>query len=312
MIKAATLTLNPCLDKTMYFESSFKAGELNRMSSYILTLGGKGVNVSRFFKILGIEAVAYGFSGGNNGKTMKALLDEEGVKYNFTETTAETRMNLKMIDSDKVCTEANEKGGPVSEEELKNLLSYIETNTECGQYFFLGGSIPHPVDNTVYNSIIQVLKSRGAKVVLDCDGKALKSGIEAKPSLIKPNLFELSGLVGKEITTLDEALAECESLYVEKGVEVLCTMSEKGAIFAGECGLFSVDSPHVELRGFTGAGDSFLTAFVYEREKTGSVEEALKFASSAAAAKVELPGSSLPSKDDMKKYISCVNVRKHK
>lgn len=311
MMKSSTLTLNPCLDKTMYFDSEFRAGELNRMSSYILTLGGKGVNVSRFFKILGTEAEAYGFCGGNNGKTMKALLDEEGVKYNFTEVNAETRMNLKMIDSNKVCTEANEKGGPISEDELKKLLSDIEANTECGQYFFLGGSIPHPVDNSVYNSIIQVLKSKGARVVLDCDGEALKRGLEAGPSLIKPNLYELSGLVGKEVKGLEDALRECKRLYVENGVEILCTMSEQGAVFCGKEGLFSVSSPSVELRGFTGAGDSFLTAFIYEREKSGSIEQALKFASSAAAAKVELPGSTLPTKEDMKKYISCVTVRRY-
>ena len=230
MMKAATLTLNPCLDKTMYFSSEFKAGALNRMNSYILTLGGKGVNVSRFFKILGIDAVAYGFSGGNNGNTMKALLDEEGVRYCFTETKAETRMNLKMIDVNKVCTEANEKGGPISEKELEKLLCDIKANAECGEYFFLGGSIPHPVDNYVYNSITQVLKSMGVKVVLDCDGEALKKGIEAKPSLIKPNLFELSGLVGKEIETVEEKQA-----VRNDPARLVCVLGEKRKSFQMVC-----------------------------------------------------------------------------
>ncbi|MBE6572955.1 MAG: 1-phosphofructokinase family hexose kinase [Ruminococcaceae bacterium] len=308
MIRAATLTLNPCLDRTMYFQNRFEAGALNRASQTVLTLGGKGINVSRFFKILGVDAPAYGFSGGSNGDIMKKLLFEEGVECCFTESMADTRMNIKMIDQSEVCTEANEKGGPISDLELKKLLSDLENAVEKDKYFFLGGSIPHPVDNSVYNFITQMLKDKGAKVILDCDGEALKKGIEAGPSLIKPNLFELSGLVGKKVETVEDALSECKRLYVEKGVEILCTMSEKGAIFAGECGLFSVTSPRVELRGFTGAGDSFLTAFIYERERTGSVAEALKFASSAAGAKVELPGSTLPTLDEMKKYISCVEI----
>lgn len=308
MIRAATLTLNPCLDRTMYFGNTFEAGALNRASGTVLTLGGKGINVSRFFKILGVEAPAYGFSGGSNGDVMKKLLSEEGVECRFTESSADTRMNIKMIDPNEVCTEANERGGPISEDELNKLLSQLEDDAEPDKYFFLGGSIPHPVDNSVYNFITQMLKGKGAKVILDCDGEALKKGIEAGPSLIKPNLFELSGLVGRKIETVEDALSECKRLYVEKGVEILCTMSEKGAIFTGECGVFSVTSPRVELRGFTGAGDSFLTAFVFERERTGSIEQALKFASSAAAAKVELPGSTLPTLDDMKKYISCVEV----
>ncbi len=311
MMKAATLTLNPALDRTMYFDKPFRAGELNRCCDTVTTLGSKGINVSRFLKLFDIDALAYGFCGGDTGKTMSNMLLEEGVSFSFIETEAPTRMNIKMIDSEGVCTEANEKGGPITEKALKSLIDLMENSAEKGKYFFLGGSIPHPVEKSVYNSITQVLKSKGAKVILDCDGEALKQGIEAKPSLIKPNLFELSGLVGRQITEESDALATCKQLYVEKGVEILCTMSEKGAVFAGREGVFSVTSPRVTLRGFTGAGDSFLSAFTYMRDKTGNIEESLKFASSAAAAKVELPGSTLPKLGDMDKYIDAVSTKRY-
>lgn len=310
MMKAATLTLNPALDRTMYFDTPFKAGELNRCYDTVTTLGSKGINVSRFLKLFGVEATAYGFSGGDTGVTMERMLTEEGVKYDFTPTLAPTRMNIKMMDSKGACTEANEKGGPITDEELKNLISRVEKDAEKGKYYFLGGSIPHPVEKCVYNSITQVLKSKGAKVILDCDGEALERGLEAKPSLIKPNLYELSLLLGKDIKDPDAAIVECKRLYVEKGVEILCTMSEKGAVFAGEEGVFSVTSPRVEMRGFTGAGDSFLAAFTYTREKTNDIEYSLRFASSAAAAKVELPGSTLPPLEDMTKYIDIVSIKR--
>ena len=311
MMKAATLTLNPALDRTMYFDRPFIAGKLNRCCDTVTTLGSKGINVSRFLKLFGVEATAYGFSGADTGKTMKRMLDGEGVVYDLTETHAPTRMNIKMIDSAGECTEANEKGGPITDEELNNLISRVEKDAEKGKYYFLGGSIPHPVEKGVYNSITQVLKSRGAKVILDCDGEALEKGLEAKPSLIKPNLYELSLLLGKEIKDPDAAIKECKCLYVEKSVEILCTMSEKGAVFAGKEGVFSVTSPRVEMRGFTGAGDSFLAAFTYMRDKTDDIEYSLRFASSAAAAKVELQGSTLPRLEDMDKYIDAVKTTRH-
>ena len=311
MMKAATLTLNPALDRTMYFEKPFRAGELNRCFDTVTTLGSKGINVSRFLKIFGVDALAYGFSGGDTGVTMENMLRDEGVNFSFVKTEAPTRMNIKMIDSDGTCTEANEKGGPITDEALKTLVERMENSAEKGKYFFLGGSIPHPVEKGVYNSITQVLKSRGAKVILDCDGEALERGIEAKPSLIKPNLYELSLLLHKDIKDPDEAIKECKRLYVEKSVEILCTMSEKGALFVGKEGVFSVTSPRVEMRGFTGAGDSFLSAFTYMRDKTNDIEYSLKFASSAAAAKVELPGSTLPKKEDMDKYIDAVTARRY-
>ena len=311
MMKAATLTLNPALDRTMYFEKPFRVGELNRCFDTVTTLGSKGINVSRFLKIFGVNALAYGFSGGDTGVTMENMLRDEGVDFSFVKTEAPTRMNIKMIDSDGICTEANEKGGPITDEALKTLVEMMENSVEKGKYFFLGGSIPHPVEKGVYNSITQVLKSRGAKVILDCDGEALERGLEARPSLIKPNLYELSLLLHKDIKDPDEAIKECKRLYVEKSVEILCTMSEKGALFVGKEGVFSVTSPRVEMRGFTGAGDSFLSAFTYMRDKTNDIEYSLKFASSAAAAKVELPGSTLPKKEDMDKYIDAVTARRY-
>lgn len=307
-MKISTLTLNPALDRTMYFSSPFKAGELNRCAKSVVTLGGKGINVSRFFGKLGIDVPAYGFSGGSNGDEMKKLLAEEGITSYFVETKAPTRMNIKMIDSDSNCTEANEKGGPIEEAELDLLISNIEKHTESQQLFFMCGSIPHPVDNSVYNFLIKRLKKKDVRVVLDCDGEALRNGLEAQPYLIKPNLFELSQLVGKELKTTKEAVYEAKKIYDEKGVEVLCTMSEKGAFYVGKRGLFTVTSPHVKLAGFTGAGDSFLSAFIYMTQIGGDIEKSLKFASSAAAAKVELPGSTLPEAKDMNKFTDMISV----
>ena len=47
--------------------------------------------------------------------------------------------------------------------------------------------------------------------------------MEAGPALIKPNLYELSLLLGREVGP-DDAAAECASLYGSTGTEVLCTL----------------------------------------------------------------------------------------
>ena len=308
MMRAATLTLNPCLDKTMYFDTPFKAGELNRCRESIITLGSKGVNVSRFLGLFGVRAAAFGFCGGDTGEQMKRMLDSEGVDYKFTKTAAPTRMNIKMIDSEGSCTEANEKGGPINADELSQLITDVENFVTGGEYFFLGGSVPYPIEKSVYKLLITRLKEKGAKVILDCDGAALKTGLEAKPYMIKPNLFELSQLCREDIKTTEKACEWVKRIYLQTGVEILCTLSEKGAIYCGEKGLLSVDSPQVTLRGFTGAGDSFLASFIYMLDRTDDVEEALKFASSAAGAKVECPGSLLPKEKDTYKYKDSLTV----
>ena len=329
---AATLTLNPSLDRTMYFDRAFEAGELNRASApSVLTLGSKGINVTRAWAAMGVSAPAYVFSGGKNGLLMEEMLDGEGMPYVSVATEAETRMNIKMIAPGGICTEANERGGPITEAELKAMLDAIESGVRLStthpqhpfsdpenrqntpspaiKYMALGGSIPQGVDTAVYNSITRLCNSCGVRVLLDCDGNALKEGIKAKPFLIKPNLYELSGLVGHYVTEPEEAVGICRKLSVESGVNILCTMSEKGALWASDGRVWRARSPQgLTVRGFTGAGDTFLAAFTWKFDETGDPAEALRFASSASAFKITLPGSQIPTLSEMEHYLDAVSV----
>jgi len=43
--------------------------------------GGKGIDVSRAIHEMGGVSIAYGFIGGDNGRAVEILLDEEGVLF---------------------------------------------------------------------------------------------------------------------------------------------------------------------------------------------------------------------------------------
>ena len=296
-----SVTLNPALDRTMRF-NTFLPGELNRAVDTSLSAGGKGINLSRMLKKCGVNSPAFGFAGGRCGRIICDVLREEGIDTRFTETVSETRMNIKIITDNGETTEANETGGPIESGELDTLCNALYKSTGSGKLVVLGGSIPQGVDKSVYNSIIKELKKRGARTILDCDGEALIHGIEAKPCLIKPNNKELSNYLGKKIETITEAVEGAACLYVDKSVEILCTLGKSGAVFAGKDGLYTVSSPVVEMKSFAGAGDAFLAAFLYMREHTGSIPEALRFAASAAAVKVTLKGTIFPERADMARY----------
>jgi 1-phosphofructokinase len=135
---------------------------------------------------------------------MRDMLTAENIELHLTETASETRMNIKIITEAGETTEASERGGPVSVSELNTLCDALYKG--CGELLVLGGSIPQGVDKCVYNSVITVLKEFGVRTVLDCDGDALRLGIDAKPTLIKPNNLELSEYLGKKIDRLRSTL----------------------------------------------------------------------------------------------------------
>lgn len=322
-MKIASLTLNPCIDKTLYFNGAFKAGSLNRAAYSVQSAGGKGINVARIYRRLGIRASAYGFCGGAVGGLLRDLLSAEDLNADFVPTAAETRMCMKMIDADGVCTEANEAGGPITEEEYKalrkKLIGFAQTCGEVGEegYFFAGGSVPAGIEKSAYRELIHALAPYPVRFILDADGEALKAGLDAHPWLIKPNDFELAGLLGYELTGRDaesrarSAAKASRRICAEYGTNVLCTLGADGAVYTDEEGSTYVNAPKVRLRGFTGAGDTFLASFVFAYEKTGGdTAGALCFASSAAAAKVELSGTEMPNREQMMKFVEKVEAKK--
>ena len=312
-MKIITLALNPAVDRTMYF-NAVKIGALNRASAESVTVaGGKGLGNSFVLKKLGIDSKCLGFWGGNNGGLIIRGLQQEKIDYNNDMTRCESRMNIKIISENNEPTEFNESGGPILPEERELMLSRIKDSLENGaEYFFMGGSVPAGIEKSFYRDILNL--GGGVKFILDCDGEALKLCMEnkKKPYIIKPNQFELEQYCGKKFDLdnnfeleLEKVKCELKNIYDKTGVIILCTLGGYGGLYCGGEGIYYVRAPRVEVKGFSGAGDTFLPAFcavyfkLFDLPEGGGAETALKFAVAASAAKVKKPGTETASVDEI-------------
>jgi len=71
-------------------------------------------------------------------------------------------------------------------------------------------------------------------------------------------------------------------------VEVLCTLGERGSVFAGKEGKFICPATKADAKRFKGAGDVFLARYIYERnERSAGVFDAMKKASEKTAVYLE-------------------------
>jgi 1-phosphofructokinase len=114
----ATVTLNPAVDKSVTLRD-FAEGKTNRVEVARLDAGGKGINVAKVLKRLGVEVCALGFEAGGNGRFILDALKAEGIPAEFIQVPGETRVNLKIRDLEKgIETELNEAGFPVTAEHL--------------------------------------------------------------------------------------------------------------------------------------------------------------------------------------------------
>ena len=61
MKKVLTMTLNPCIDRTVYFDS-FRVGKTNIVKKVLEEAAGKGINVAVGLQHLEVPVKALGFA----------------------------------------------------------------------------------------------------------------------------------------------------------------------------------------------------------------------------------------------------------
>ena len=311
--KFAVLSLNPGIDRALYLPSPMMSGSLNRAARSVTTQGSKGANVAIMLHRLGCDVEYYTFGGGEFGDLSNSFLTREGIKVNSVETICGVRMNTKVIDSECVCTELNERGGVFRPDEVAALTeAFTATDADV---LCLCGSIPQGVEKDVYKVFTEFGKSTGKRVVLDCDGEALVLGLEANPDIIKPNEYELenlgisTGMFEKFSTDQEERLRDvteaCVKVAKRYGTTIICTRGAEGAVHANPKGeVIFRESMKVRLLGFSGAGDTFLSGYIAARFDKGFTEEyALICATASGAAKVVLEGTELPEATDIDEAI---------
>jgi len=181
----ATITLNPSLDRTITVHG-LRVNESNRWTNLRYYAGGKGIDVSRAIHEMGGTTIAYGFIGGDGGRTLEILLDEEGVPFSFTPVEQETRTNFIITDTRTFQqTIINAPGPHISKKELERFLEKLRRIYPHPDLMVVSGSVPPGVPANIYYDIVLGAKGYGVRTILDAEGQWLEEGIKAKPYLIK-------------------------------------------------------------------------------------------------------------------------------
>lgn len=279
----ATVTLNPAIDKTCK-TARMIPGQVNRMDSMTNIAGGKGINVTKILRQYGYEVVALGFLGGYTGRFIEESLRDMGAECRFTKIAGDTRCNLNVLSEDGYVTELLEPGPVISKEELTAFLAEYEGALAACELVILSGSIPKGVPGNIYVKLIELANGAGVKVLLDTSGEALKAGISAKPFMIKPNLKELEGLIGRKINDREEAeTVACG--FASHGIShVMVSMGAKGLLYAHDEKVLFAKAPDIKAVNTVACGDSVVASFAMSLLKEDNMEECLKQAAAISAA----------------------------
>jgi len=282
-----TVTLNAAIDRTLTVPN-FQRGQRHRASAGVTLAGGKGINVARALKLLGVPVVATGLVGGATGTRIVEQLTSEAILNDFVHIEGESRTSTAVVDpTGGTYTEINEWGPVVRPDELEMLLEKLRYLTQGAELVVFAGSLPRDVQPDFYAEATRELSRRQIQVALDTEGPPLALGVESEPFLVTPNQTEAEALVGQEFHD-DEDFRVALDTVAEMGARNVLITTDQGCLALlreeREALRYRAVAPLVDPVSTVGSGDVLLAAFVAARHAGRSNEEALRAAVAAGAA----------------------------
>lgn len=293
-----TLTPNPSVDRTIAVDE-LRHGEVHRATSSRIDAGGKGVNVSRALAAQGVSTTAVLPVGGPEGRLMEALLDAAAVPRVAVPVAGSLRMNVTVVEPDGTTTKLNEPGPRLAGAELDALVA-ATLDRAAGASWVVGcGSLAPSMPTGLYADLVHRAHDLGVRIAIDSSGEAMRAAVEAGPDLIKPNHEELAELVGRDLPTLVDVVDAARGLVASGIATVVVSLGGDGAVL--------VDANHVvhartripRRVSTVGAGDCFLAGTLAALAAGAGSREALVTGSRWGSAAVTLPGSRVPTPDDL-------------
>lgn len=167
--------------------------------------------------------------------------------------------------------------------------------------------LEQPVD-TAHAALARARSAGVATILNPAPAAELSDALLGEVDYLTPNESEAAALTGREVTTLEEAIAAADAL-LSRGVRqaVLLTLGERGALYHD--GTASELVPALRVTGLvdtTGAGDAFNGAFATALAEGRPPLAAARFATAAAALSVTRAGASqaMPTRAEIDAALS--------
>jgi 6-phosphofructokinase 2 len=201
-------------------------------------------------------------------------------------------------------------GPSLGEEEWGRMLDELSDMDPKPDYVVASGSLPSGVPKSFYGRVAALARAFEAQVIVDTSGEPLLPALYEGVFLIKPNLRELSELVGEEIEHECQHEEKAKQL-VDNGQSKVLVVSRGagGALVVWSEGHEHVRAPTVPIKSRVGAGDSMVAGIVLSLARGNDLLEAVRFGIAAGSAAVMTPGSELCRREDAEQLYAAMVSR---
>jgi 1-phosphofructokinase family hexose kinase len=287
------VSANPAMDRRLFVES-VTVGEINRAKTAQGLAGGKAAHVAMATRALEAQPVWVGFLGGAIGQECARQMELLGIRVVAIPAKTSTRVNLEIIDAAGRVTEILEPGAEPTAQESDEFLQACARGVRADwqpAVLVISGSLPAGVGPDFYVSLIEAVRTAGARIFVDSSGEALRASANARPDFVKVNRAEAETLVGRPLVTMQE-VARAAAQIVERGVgSAAITLGREGLIWLERKNgpAWKAVPPRMNVISAVGSGDATLGGFAYAATQGIAGEEALRLAAACGAANCMAP-----------------------
>ena len=307
-MRIATVTLNPALDQTVRVDH-FRPNTVNYAQAMQFDAGGKGINVASFLADTGLTSTVTGFLGQDNASIFEQFFAQKQLDDQFIRIPGSTRIGVKIVDEARQqTTDINMPGLPPPQEAVDALFETIDRLTASCDWFVLSGTLPPGIPATIYATLISQLKRHGKQVVLDTSRDALRDGVLAGPTIVKPNIDELQHLTGQSLNG-EVALEQAARQLLGSGIQlVVISMGERGALFVDPATTLMAVPPAVPVKSTVGAGDAMVAGLITGKVRGLSLSDCARLATAFSLGAITSVGHNLPAPETIQAYFQQVTV----
>lgn len=305
--RVATITLNPAYD-LVGLSTPIELGEVNRVTTAGFHAAGKGINVAKVLKSLGIDVTVGGFLGKENQDGFQKEFSEAGIANRFQIVEGRTRINVKLTEPSGKVTDFNFSGFEITKQDWTRFVN--DTLSWAGQFDMIcvSGSVPPSIDLNDFTAWMKRLRSECMCLIFDSSREAFVAGLKALPWLVKPNHHELEIWAGRPLPELSDVVQAAHELRQQGIAHVVISLGEQGAMWVNASGAWMAKPPKCDVVSTVGAGDSMVGGLIYGLMMRQTSEHTLRLATAISALAVSQTNVGITDREQLARMMTEVEL----
>lgn len=296
---------NPSIDKYVWV-NDIQTRKVNRVIKEKSFAGGKGIHVAMGIHELGEEVSILGFWGETNGKWIKDLCENTGIKCFGPEIKGWNRTCLTFKSDGKYNeTEILGNGPYIKEKEYMSFVTDYKRLMNESDYVEMSGSWPESFNSADYSVFLELAKKKNKITFVDCSGDLLQSALDFYPDTIHISYQE-----GQSFYREKDSIEQITGKLLKNCRQAVVTNGKKGLNMHVNNELIHALARVENVISEVGSGDSLVAGLVFARVKSYSVEDTARLAAACGAANCIREDLGMFYKKDVDRLFSQVELSK--